>query len=74
MTTYKHIKERWEATFKTSVLSKFTIFNLISKFEIAGSVSNSPKEGCLKTVLSTENKDIVISAFVPSPKKSICRH
>ena len=34
MTTYKHVKERWEASFKTPVLSKSTIFNLVSKFEV----------------------------------------
>ena len=74
MTTYKHVKERWEASFKTSVPSKSTIFNLVSKFEVAGNVSNAPKEGRPKIVLSTENKDIVTAAFVYSPKKSICRH
>ena len=74
MTIYKHVKQRWKASFKTFVLSKSTIFNLVSKFEVAGSVSNAPKEGHPKTVLSPENKDIVTAAFVHSPKKSICWH
>ena len=67
MTTYKHVKERWEASFKTPVLSKSTVFNLVSKFEVAGSVPNAPKEGRPKTVLSPENMDIVTVAFVHSP-------
>ena len=74
MTTYKHVKERWKASFKTPVLSKSTIFNLVSKFEVAEGALNAPKEGRPKTVLSPENKDIVTAAFVHSPKKSICQY
>ena len=73
MTTYKHVKERWKASFKALVLSKSTIYNLVSKFEVAENVSNTPKKGRLKTVFSPENKDIVTAAFVHSPKKSICQ-
>ena len=67
MTTYKHVKERWEASFKTPVLSRSTIFNLVSKFEVAKNVSNAFKEGHPKTVFSPENKDIATAAFVHSP-------
>ena len=70
-TSYKHVEERWEANFRTPVPSKSTMFNLVSKFEVTGSVPNAPKEGRPKTVRSPENKDKVAAAFVYSPKKSI---
>ena len=47
------------------------MFNLVSKFEVTGSVLNAPKEGHPRTVCSPENKDIVAAAFLHSPKKSI---
>ena len=40
-TSNKHVEERWEAKFRTPVPSKSTMFNLVSKFEIIGSVSNA---------------------------------
>ena len=72
-TSYKHVEERWEANFRTPAPSKSTMFNLVSKFEVTGSVLNAPKEGRPRTVCSPENKDIVIvaAAFLHSPKKSI---
>ena len=70
-TSYKHVEERWEANFRTPVPSKSTMFNLVSKFEVTGSVLNSPKEGHPRTVCSPENKDIVAAAFLHSPKQSI---
>ena len=47
------------------------MFNLVSKFEVTGSVLNAPKEGRPRTVCSPENNDIVAAAFLHSPKKSI---
>ena len=70
-TSYKHVEERWEANFRTPVPSKSTMFNLVSKFEVTGSVLNAPKEGCPRTVCLPENKDIGAAAFLHSPKKSI---
>ena len=70
-TSYKHVEERWEVNFRTPVPSKSTMFNLVSKFEVTGSVSNAPKEGRPKTVRSPENMDKVAAEFVHSPKKSI---
>ena len=62
-TSYKHVEERWVANFRTPVPSKSTMFSLVSKFKVTGSVSNAPKEGRPKTVRSPENKDIVAAAF-----------
>ena len=44
------------------------MFNLVSKFEVTGSVLNAPKEGRPRTVCSPENKDIVAAIFLHSPK------
>ena len=47
------------------------MFNLVSKFEVTGSVLNALKEGCPRTVCLPENKDIVAAVVLHSPKKSI---
>jgi len=67
------VRKEWRDTFQTDPPSRQSIYRIRDKFEETGSVKNAPKSGRPRTVTTTENENLVASAFQRSPQKSTRR-
>lgn len=68
--SFKEINDNWGDSFQTRPPTKRSCQQLIKKFEETGSVTDAPRSGAPKTVNTIENRELVATAYVASPKKS----
>lgn len=69
----ERVREKWIEEFHTLPPSRLSIYRLMDKFDLTGSICNAPKTGRPKTVTTEDNEMLVAQSYVQSPKKSKIR-
>lgn len=68
--SYKHVINAWPNEFRTLPPVKSSIYQLISKFERLGTVTDSPRSGPPFTERNEQNRDLVAAAFIENRQLS----